>query len=89
MKQVRIYTSDYESNDFPEASHYPEYVAGRAVALLVENGIAAEVDVEPGRPTRVFGIDDPDLAEDLVRFVNAEWWDDFCERGYLEYKAAP
>ncbi len=87
--KINVETTAYEGDvAFPEAEHYPEFVA----AQLAERFPNAEIDVSIGSKTRVtlYGFraaGDSYLEHDIETQVKVEFWDAFCADGYKAYSS--
>ena len=85
-KRINVTTTSYEGDvAFPEASHYPEFVA----AELAER-YGAEIDASGGGlKTTVFlygfGEDESSLSDEILELVKISLWDAFCDQGYKAY----
>mgnify|MGYP006924837197 FL=1 len=84
--KIRIVTTQYEGNDFPEADSYPQWLADQ----ISQKYPGAEVEVDEG-PTQWVSVrhsqpDDSDLdIEGAIGGVLPAMWDSFCSYGYQEF----
>jgi hypothetical protein len=84
-RQIYVTVTPYEGDNFPEADHYPEYVAERLADLYSTTvvwtvGSRTLVSVyKNGR--REFS----DLDDEIEDLVKVGLWNDFCSHGYKEY----
>lgn len=85
--RINVTTTHYEGDAaFPEAEHYPQYVANE----LAKRYPGARIDVSFGGRTRasVYGFDNEpgrDLEYEIKTLVGVDLWNDFCAHGYREY----
>lgn len=78
-KIVYVTVTEYEGDDFPEASSYIDFVAERLASIY--RGIVFDVS---------FGLRDScspsfEDADDVVSLCRNELWDEFAEDGYTKY----
>lgn len=86
-RRINVTTTAYEGDEFPEAEHYPEFVADRLSA-----DYNAEVDCSVGSRTaaHLYGFEDQgntDLEDEIRQRVQVDLWDEFCSTGYKAYSA--
>ena len=84
-RRINVTVTAYEGDAFPEAEHYPEFVADRIASLY-----SAKVDCSEGQATRVFlyGFDDQgntDLEDEIKSVVQVDLWEEFCAEGYKAF----
>jgi hypothetical protein len=87
-KKINVTTTPYEGEDFPEAVHYPSYVADQ---LADRYGV--DVDVSVGPQTRVYAYGyepqgNTDLEDEIKHLVQVSLWEDFCAEGHKAYTLA-
>jgi len=88
IKRINVTTTAYQGDaPFPEAEHYPEFVAEK----LAER-YGAEVDCTGGGlQTQVnvygFGEFEAVVEHEVSSLVKVELWDEFCANGYKAYSA--
>ena len=79
---IDVTVTPYDSDvPFPEAEHYPEFVAER----LTEMFPGYEVTVDTGLAN---GVRVPDGSQDVdyIRaLVGTELWEEFCAEGYKQF----
>jgi hypothetical protein len=90
-RKINIETTAYEGDvAFPEAEHYPAFVA----AQLAEQFPGVEIDVSVGLKTKAFAYGADGLPDDSVDVdgiesqVRVDLWDAFCSDGYKDYSEA-
>lgn len=79
--RIAVTTTPYEGEQFPEAPHYPEYVAGRLAEMFP--GHQVDVSEGPRSAALVYGSDVD--ADEVKTLVEVDLWDDFCADGYRAY----
>lgn len=84
--RITVTTTAYDGDaPFPEAEHYPDYVA----ACLAEAYPGAEIDVSEGQRTGVSvdgsADESADLQHEIATLVKVDLWDAFCTDGYKAY----
>jgi hypothetical protein len=90
--RIHVITDAYDgsSGPFPEATHFPEYLA----AHLAERFPDAKIEVDEGDDTRVFlydvpaDVDETELHHQVTVAAQVDAWDEFCDHGYLDYAEA-
>lgn len=84
--KIDVTYAAYDAADFPEASHYSEFVASRLTDLYP--GAIVEVE-ERGHRTRVLvdGVPDSALSEEIRGLVANELWEEFCAEGHKAFSA--
>jgi hypothetical protein len=85
-KQIHVTVTPYEGTDFPEAVHYPEYVADQ-----LSERYGARVEYSEGLRTavHVYGFEDESETEREVReLLEVTLWEDFCADGYKGFLLA-
>lgn len=81
-KRINITTTEYEGADFPEAQHYPQYVANR----IAENFQGFEINVSTGLSTSVHVYGDESIdAVELADQVKVDLWETFCATDYKQF----
>ena len=90
-KHINVVTPSNEGDDFPEAEHYPEFVATQ----LAERYPGYEIDVSDGQRTSVsvFVYENGVFTEERLAMdgeirtaVQVELWNEFCTDGYKAYE---
>jgi hypothetical protein len=87
QKRINVTTTAFEGTDFPEAEHYPEFVAEQ----LAER-YGAEVDCSIGSSGSrslvvLYGFDgeERDIQHEVESLLKVDLWDEFCDHGYKAY----
>jgi hypothetical protein len=82
--RISVTVTPYEGNDFPEATHYPDFVA----EALAEHYPNHKIEVLEGSKNRAFiyGRSAHDTeADDIAELAQYGLWDEFCTEGYKAY----
>jgi len=87
MKKISVETTAYDGDvAFPEAEHYPEFVATE----LAKQFPGAEIEVSEGPRTGAWlyewdAATESDDRDSIVQQVQVELWDAFCAGAYQDY----
>lgn len=82
--EIYVTTTAYDGKDFPEASHYNEYLAEQLAAIYP----GATIEIKTGCVSRVQvrgSSHNGDLEREIAVHADVDAWESFCAGGYEAY----